>query len=397
MKLRDKLVRFHRYVGLAMAGYLVIAGLTGSVLVFDREIDRALNADLLVVSPSTQTLPVGALINQALTYAPDAAITMISLPETKTDPFVVHVRQMALANDKTPFTAIYVDPGNGTVLGARDAERGAISQRGIVRFLYILHYSLHGGGIARLLLGFVALAWFVDCFVGAWLTLPRGHPFWRKWAMSWRIKRDAGSYRRKLDLHRAGGLWLWGMLALIAFSGAFLNLKSILFNPLLRAASWAEPSPLEALPASSMPGGPHIDYATAYRLADRDASSRGATGRVFYVWFGEQWNIFEAGYKPSSPAGVVSRLYLDGSTGDIIQSTPFAHALPGDKLAALQLPLHSGEIAGMPGRLLICLSGLVVAMLSITGVSIWWRKRGAGSRRQRSPKRLVMTDRQARQ
>lgn len=390
MNLRDKLVRFHRYVGLAMAGYLVIAGLTGSVLVFDREIDRALNADLLVVSPSTQTLPVGALINQALTYAPDAAITMISLPETTTDSLVVHVRQMALAKDKTPFTAIYVDPGNGMVLGARDAEQGAISRRGIVRFLYILHYSLHGGGIARLLLGFVALAWFVDCFVGAWLTLPRGRPFWRKWAMSWRIKRDAGSYRRTLDLHRAGGLWLWGMLASIAFSGAFLNLKSILFNPLLQVASWAESTPLEKLPASGGRASPRIDYATAYGLADREASKRGAAGRLSYLWFGEDWNIYEAGYLPASPAGVVSRMYLDGSTGDIIQSTPFAQALPGDKLAALQLPLHSGRIAGMPGRLLICLSGLVVAMLSITGVYIWWKKRAAGLRRHRCPYRPAM-------
>ncbi|MNO08416.1 hypothetical protein D3C81_2310440 [compost metagenome] len=42
-----------------------------------------------------------------------------------------------------------------------------------------------------------------------------------------------------------------------------------------------------------------------------------------------------------------------------------------------QLPLHSGRILGLPGRILISAMGLVIAMLSVTGVIIWWRKRAA--------------------
>ncbi len=36
---------------------------------------------------------------------------------------------------------------------------------------------------------------------------------------------------------------------------------------------------------------------------------------------------------------------------------------------------HSGRILGLPGRILISLMGLVVAILSVTGVVIWARKR----------------------
>jgi uncharacterized iron-regulated membrane protein len=39
--------------------------------------------------------------------------------------------------------------------------------------------------------------------------------------------------------------------------------------------------------------------------------------------------------------------------------------------------VHSGRILGLPGRILISFMGLVVAMLSVTGVVIWWRKRAA--------------------
>lgn len=41
----------------------------------------------------------------------------------------------------------------------------------------------------------------------------------------------------------------------------------------------------------------------------------------------------------------------------------------------LQLPQYSGRILGFAGRVMMSLMGLVVAMLSITGIVIWARKR----------------------
>jgi uncharacterized iron-regulated membrane protein len=45
----------------------------------------------------------------------------------------------------------------------------------------------------------------------------------------------------------------------------------------------------------------------------------------------------------------------------------------------LQFPLHSGEIAGLTGRIVICITGILVAVLSITGVLVWARRRRAKS------------------
>ena len=49
----------------------------------------------------------------------------------------------------------------------------------------------------------------------------------------------------------------------------------------------------------------------------------------------------------------------------------------GDIFLQAQFPLHSGRILGLPGRILISAMGLVVAMLSATGLIIWLRKRRA--------------------
>ena len=49
----------------------------------------------------------------------------------------------------------------------------------------------------------------------------------------------------------------------------------------------------------------------------------------------------------------------------------------GDVFMQLQFPLHSGRIAGTPGRVAISLLGIVVAMLSITSIVVWAKKRAA--------------------
>lgn len=55
----------------------------------------------------------------------------------------------------------------------------------------------------------------------------------------------------------------------------------------------------------------------------------------------------------------------------------------GDVVADLMFPIHSGQIASLPGRILICITGMVVVLLSATGVYIWWKKRaGRTSGRQ---------------
>jgi uncharacterized iron-regulated membrane protein len=48
----------------------------------------------------------------------------------------------------------------------------------------------------------------------------------------------------------------------------------------------------------------------------------------------------------------------------------------GDLVTSAVQPLHAGRIAGLPGRILVCLGGIVVAALSITGIVMWVLRRG---------------------
>jgi uncharacterized iron-regulated membrane protein len=48
--MRPAIVIFHRYVGLLMAGFLILTGITGSLLAWNHELDAALSPQLFSVS-----------------------------------------------------------------------------------------------------------------------------------------------------------------------------------------------------------------------------------------------------------------------------------------------------------------------------------------------------------
>ncbi len=67
-------------------------------------------------------------------------------------------------------------------------------------------------------------------------------------------------------------------------------------------------------------------------------------------------------------------VYLDSRTGELMGDWIPWRGTAADLFVQAQFPLHSGRILGLPGRILISVMGVVIAMLSITGVVIWYKK-----------------------
>jgi uncharacterized iron-regulated membrane protein len=68
---------------------------------------------------------------------------------------------------------------------------------------------------------------------------------------------------------------------------------------------------------------------------------------------------------------------FDATSGRLIGTQIPGYGSGGDVFLQLQFPLHSGKIGGLAGRIFISVMGIVIAMLSITGIVIWIKKRRA--------------------
>ena len=72
------------------------------------------------------------------------------------------------------------------------------------------------------------------------------------------------------------------------------------------------------------------------------------------------------------------------------------HSTPANTISNWLYALHMGTVFWLPYRILVCVLRLVVAMLSVTGVYLWWKKRrsrlvAASRRGERPSRRLVET------
>lgn len=412
--LRSLLVLGHRWCGLFMAAFLVVTGLTGAVISWDHELDEWLNGHLLHSTTPGQPRAPLALAAEAEARHPEIQVTYIPLATEPGHSLALWVEPRPTADGsallRPGFNQIFLDPVSGEELGRR--EWGAVwpvNRENAVSFLYKLHFSLHlpeFWGIDHWgvwLLGGVALLWTLDCFTGLLLTLPRfqsgtgrqarkGAPlqadiaekrsWWARWAIAWKVRWRSGAYRLNFDLHRAGSLWTWALLLVLAFTAFSLNLYREVFFPAMSLVSAVTPTPFETREASppTRPRVPALGYAPILELARAEAARRGWPEPAGGVYYAREYGFYTVEFfhpEDEHGAGGVGhkQLYLDGDDG-----RPLGQRLPWQGSAAdifvqAQFPLHSGRILGLPGRILVSLMGLVVAGLAVTGVYLWWKKR----------------------
>ena len=386
----------HRWIGLGIAAFLALAGVTGAVIAFQDELDAALNPSLFVdpAGADRQPMRITELVAAVEIQLPHAEIFHVPVRHQAGVARVLGVGARIDANTgkrhELAFNDVFASPVDGRVLGTREWGALRVDRSHLIPFIYKLHMSLHlPGRWGTWIMGGVALAWFLDCFVGFYLTLPatravtRGKTFWQKWKPAWQIKRSGGAYRASLDLHRAAGLYFWMVLAAVSVSGIYFNLREEVFNPVLALVSPVSPNPTDSLPRpAKRSAAVAIDYDAALSAALRQLPAQSRELSASGVSFLPDLRLYRVTFDHADRATAWFRVrflqvFIDADTGQARAFHGTDTGTVGDIIAASQFPLHSGQILGLPGRILICVSGLLVAVLSGTGVVIWWKKRSA--------------------
>lgn len=392
--MRAFLVLLHRYIGLATAVFLLLAGLTGSVLAFNHELDEWLNPQFYEATSVGERLPPGALVDAVQSAHPKLQVWYMEYPHE-----TGHTALLATVPRNDPATGqpfdernqvFYLDPVSAEQKGARYWGECCFQRENFIPFILEFHYNLAlPGNWGLLLMGLVAIAWVIDCFVALWLTLPRGNPFWKKWAVAWKVK-GGHAYRLNYDLHRAGGLWLWLLLLPIAVSSVAMNLPSQVFKPAVSLFSPIEPSVYEArgrMPADEL-GTTQLSYQQAYERALQEGKRLGLTAAIGELYYSFEYNFYGAGFgQHDTDAHGKSWLFFHGTDGHLLGQEIAGQGTLGEQFYRLQLPIHGGRIIGVTGQIMIAVLGVLIAGLSGTGVYIWWRKRQA--RRSSKPRRAA--------
>lgn len=360
MKLNRRLFTLHSWLGLLTGVFLLLLGLSGSVLVFRHELDQLANQSLLTVRPTGPTVPPGTLARCYQTivgrYPRLDGIAWLNPGAGPTDAYNFRL----YLNDERLFTydlgLISLDPYTGAIL--RDGK-SADFMPSFIEWLLQFHFSFQLG-----VPGAALTALFGLTMLGSLLT---GAVIYRKMigkVLTFRARINRKNWRTiSSDLHRIVGVWSLLLNAVIFFTGFWMNLFAF------KAKSWqtetlpTRPNTLMAIPADSLYRKalqqiPDLQPTYAYLPTQPERKFR-VNGPLR-----NQWVLWGTG----------NTVNLDQQTGAITQVRRLSELPFGERLEATFFPLHVGNYGGWPIKLLYVLIGLSPGLLSITGFLLWWRR-----------------------
>jgi uncharacterized iron-regulated membrane protein len=401
--MRPWLVRLHRWFGLAVAGFLFLAGLTGAVIAWDHELDAWLNPSYFHARTDGPPLPAVKLAERLEAADPRVQVTYLPLSVEPGNTLVVRVQPRIDPATRAPyaldFNEVSLDPATGAVQGRRMWGKPSLTRLNLIPCLYQFHYTLFlptkaGINLGIWVMGVVGMVWLFDGLIALALAFPN----LKSWRKSFVFRMKRGGYALTFDLHRSGGVWLWGLLTIVALTSVSMNLAAPVVRPVVSLFSALAPDPFR-----SIVPGPRLTAGEAAAARERIVAAAPEAGRqekltappggLFYV---PTLGIYGVGYFAAAnshgDAGLGNPwLIVDARSGKLIAAQVPGRGTMGDLFMQLQFPLHSGRIAGLAGRIAISVTGLCVAVLSVTGLLIWLKKARARRRAMKQTPTVAAT------
>ena len=351
--LRRALFQVHLWAGILLSLYAVVISLSGALLVFQDEIRLA----SLHRSPLDRTRLASLNTVIACTHErfPASRLTYVQFPQSN-----------------SPWWTLYLTSANGKQnIAYADATSAAplpLKRRLFIDVVLDLHVYLLAGRT-----GFI-----VNCIAGMGLLLLAitGAILWwpglRIWTRALFVSLRHGWKRINYDLHSAVGFWT---LAIVSWWG-ITAVYFLLPQQLSAVVNFVSP-----LAGMKPPTAPHPELSSSVVPLDHiiAALPRITPGHLSGISLpaepGGQVTVYA---DLRSPGDFSHRdiITFDGHTGNVLTIWHYGdNRTLGDWLLWLMHPLHFGTLWGLGVKILWSLLGLCVALLSVTGVLMYWNRK----------------------
>ncbi|EJL24226.1 PepSY domain-containing protein [Novosphingobium sp. AP12] len=376
--MRRTAIKIHLWLGLTLGLLWAIQGTTGALYVFAREYDR-LEMPKVVHGPPASLDDVLAAARQV---AGAARIERLAMTDGKRDLIDVYYHDA-----KGDLVSAQLDASSGKRVGARPLEPATPWAGSVTRWIYMIHMRLNAGAPGELIIAISGLFLLSASALGLWIGWPR--------ARMWRKTFAAGQWRspdqRLYGWHRAVGLL--AAMALIVMGGTGFMLNTSVVEDLLQ----------KIVPFHKLVGGmhhagmagmmhpddaPHLSAQQALEIATARIPD-GQWVRVFMPNPDQHFYSVRL-HRPAETRAWLgaTSVVVDSDTGEVVDVYDAVNAPLANRVMDAVFAVHSGEIGGLPGRMLVLLVGLSLPFFYVTGVWAWFRK---AKRKRNSARRKAGT------
>ena len=336
---------------------LLIICLSGSMLVFKHDIDRLLMQDKVRVSETSAAgarLPLDELLAAVNGAAPhyEAVGWVWFLDSARAD--VVYL----VEKGSSDWSYLLLNQYTGQIL----ADPKPLDHY-FTDWLLELHFTflLHDAGL-------LVTSLFAAVLLALGVT---GIIIYRKfWKQFFTLRWNNRLIVYFSDLHKMTGIIASPVLIILAFTGTWWNIASLLYeleehsngqqHHIMSARLYNDELSLDALRADAMSQIPGFE-ATYLSMPWEPG--------VNFAFYGDvpSRNVFASQY-----SSIVS---YDAQSGERLAAMDIRQAGLGAKIVDSYRRLHFGDFAGLASRILWAIMGLAPVLLSVTGITMWAKRR----------------------
>lgn len=345
----------HLWLGVGLFVLLVPIALSGAILVYHDDISECLSTPRGAAAPSAPTDLTLATVNARKAAGDGFTPMSISFPDDARTPLTISLRGPARQGERPVRLTATIDRSTAQVLGIADMRNTFFG------FVHVFHENLtipfyYG----RDIVGWGGVAMLILALTGLYLWWPR-HGQWSR-AFAWRRAPATSS-----NLHYLAGFWVCFPLTLLSITGIYLAWpqqgRSVLSSiaPMTAQQQRGGGGP-EAGGARN--AGPERSPSDIYAVA---AARPNSTVESISFPQGGAWRVRLREDGKAEPV----TLTINDRNGAVATVEP----LSGDRVASWIRWLHEGSHAGEIWRFVVFVTGLMPALLGVTGILIWLRQR----------------------
>ena len=349
----------HLWLGLASGLIVFIVALTGSILVFEEELDEYFNPEFYkVAAVQNEKLPIDIVLAKIQKVYHINAIERIhtfydperTLIVTGTDS---HKEELIFA----------IDPYTGKVQTSIPEEDRFFS------VVLDLHRHLTLGEFGKAVTGISCLTFVFMLLSGIVLWWPKKI---KNIKQRLKVKWSASFKRVNWDFHSTFGFYTFLFLLLISLTGLTWSYKWFESGIYLLADGTSEkPSAKVENPTKVDPKKDRaFFFQKIFYKTDSIYKFRGDSQIRIPSDTINSLMVIKLNTEKSIP-NVSSIAYFDKYTGEIVKTRPYESFSNGDKIRRLIYPIHTGSICGYPTKILAFLVCLFALTMPITGLLIW--------------------------
>lgn len=359
LRVRRLNFQVHLWVGIILTLYLVVIGITGSILVFRPELERLCGLKPWQnVRAKAPLADMATVIENLRAAYPRYRIVSVDAPSENDATFVAVLQgrgRITVACGPTDGKVLGEFPRVGNWLEVVDALHVSllIRQRGQGRML-------NGIGAAFLL-----------------LLNATGMVIWwpgiRNWRRALMIDFRRNWRRINFDLHVSLGFWTILIASFWAVSGIYFGWPRQIFQFVnsISPVITARPPAITVTPESS---APEPDLRSL--IARAYATDPGTTLDGVAFPYGRRAPLGILMRRRNSPGyEYVDTVYFNPYTGEYISTWRYGvNKSLGDWIIWSQVPLHFGTYWGLGVKIVWAAAGLAIPVLAVTGLLMYWNR-----------------------